>query len=269
MLDCKDSFATALEAKGYSLVAYPKTSIKPLHVYEHTVDKPFKRVFVQSDAKPTSGFIKSLFSEKVEGAIGLNDGKGMNIDVRKTAKITTNIAAKILGSYFQDAAPSFSSALENTDSVIFHVEEIVTTDADELSLRNWLNDNQKELRANYVEGIEKGNFFIATSLLRAKKVKMQLERVNKAELGIDMKKIEKIPIEGELKFNTDSTNNDLLIFESENEGIVFGVKLVRLIFSKNGILTIDYKQDYTRVLGENMDLNYFSAVKSSTFIDFE
>lgn len=86
---------------------------------------------------------------------------------------------------------------------------------------------------------------------------------------VDMKKIEKIPIEGELKFNTDSANNDLLIFESENEGIVFGVKLVRLIFSQKGILTIDNKQDYTRVLGENMDLNYFSTVQSSTFIDFE
>jgi hypothetical protein len=267
--DCQDPFVKALKDKGYSLVAYPKTSIKPLHIYEHTVNKPFKRFFMESDAKPTSGFVKSMFTDNVSGAIGLSDGKGINIDLRKTGKINASLSAKIFGGYFQDAAPSFDMALENTKSVIFHIEEIITTDADEINLRNWLNDNQKELRAIYEPEIRKGNLFILTSLLRAKKVRMQIERKNQDKLGIDLKKIEQLPIQGELKLNSDTENNDQLVFESTDEGIVFGVRLVRLIFSGNGILTIDNKQDYVRVLGENMDLNYFSVVQDTNFIEVD
>lgn len=270
MLNCKDPFATALKSRGYSLVSYPKTSIKPLHVYEHTVQNYFKRIFITSDAKPTSGLVTLLFSKNTEGTIGLNDGKGINIDIRKTAKIKAKTAAEILSNSFQDSAPSFSAAFENTDSVIFHIEDITTTDADELSLKNWLNNNQKELIATYTDDIKKGNLFIATSLLRAKKVKMQIERLNKAEVGIDIKKIEEIPIDGDLKLSSDNSNNDLLIFESDSEGIVFGIRLVRLIFSKKGVLTIDNKQDFDHLLDEDgMDLNYYSAIQDSTFIDFE
>jgi hypothetical protein len=256
-MECNDPFVIALKSKGYSLVAYPKTSIRPLHVYEHTIKNAFKRIWIQSEAKPMSGFIKSLFSDKINGAIGLSDGQGIDIDLRKTNGLSSTIAAKILGSYFQDSAPSFDLAFENSSSVIFHLEEILTTDADEISLRNWLNDNQKELREIYREEIKKGNFFVATSLLRAKKMRMQFERKSTAELGVDMSKIKNLPVEAKLESKIEGSNYDKLVFETRDEGIVFGVKLVRLFFSDNDILTIDRKQDFSRVLGENMELNLF------------
>ncbi len=268
-MECNDPFVVALKSKGYSLVAYPKTSIRPLHIYEHTIKNTFKRIWIQSEAQPTSGFIKSLFSDKIHGAIGLSDGQGIDIDLRKTNSLSSTIAAKVLGSYFQDSAPSFDLAFANSSSVIFHIEEIVTTDADEISLRNWLNENQNELRDIYKEEIKKGNFFVATSLLRAKKMRMQFERKNTAELSVDVSKIKNLPVEAKLESAIEGSNYDKLVFETPDEGIVFGVKLVRLFFSDNGILTIDKKQDFSRVLAGtgSMELDFFTEMQDTGFIE--
>jgi hypothetical protein len=268
MMQCQDPFVKNLKDKGYDLVAYPKTSIKLLNIYEHTINNKIKRVFIKSDARPSSGFLKLLFTDNVSGAIGVSNGRGIDIELRKTGKVETKIATKILGNYFNDT-PSFDIALDNSETVVFHIEDITTTDADEIGLRNWLNNNQNELIPLFVEDIRKGNYFIATSLLKAKRVKMQIERLNKTSVGVDMNKIDKIPINGNLKFQLENSNNDQLIFNSEDEGIIFGVKLVRLTFSPKGILTIDNKQDFYRILGENLDLKYLSSSHDLNFIEID
>lgn len=267
MMTCNDPFVNALKEKGYNLVAYPKTSISLLHVYEHTINHKLKRWFIESDARPLNGFLKTMFSENTQGAIGVSDGQGANIDLRKTNKIDTSIATQLMQQYFGDTAPNIDAAFENTANIVFNFQEITTTDADEIGLRNWLNKNQESLLSLHKTNIQSGNLFVAISLLKAQKVTMQVERRMQGAVSVDMNKLKESPIQGSFKLKTNTDTTDQLLFEGKDEDLVFGVKLVRLMFSSKGILTVDNRQDFQRVLGENLEMNYFTSLHESTFID--
>jgi hypothetical protein len=266
MINCQDPFVKSLKEKGYNLIGYPKTAIKILDLYKHKIDNKFTRIIFQSDVENVSN-LYTIFSDDVSELIGIREGKGSNIEWRKTQKIKMEFAAPIIAEYFPQIAPNVDTAFENTSSVTFHTEEILTIDVDQNGLKNWLLDNQKKLRLHYEDDIRKGNFFVAVSLLKAKKVNMQTERLNKAKVSVDMTKIPNIG----LKLDVSNSSNDQLVFNSDSEGAVFGIKLARLMFSsKKNELTIDNRHDFYKVLGkEGIDLDYFSSLNDNTFVEIE
>jgi len=273
-MTCNDPFVEKLEEIGYRLITYPKTSIKALQIYESKTANKLIRLFVKSDLKHTSGNLKTMFKNH-SGEIGISIGEGIDIETRMTQKISANLGVGTISSFLKRiflkdkkvTEQEISAKFSNTQNVVFKINEIETIDADEIALRNWLNDNQKELRETHKDMIEKGTYYVATSLLKAKKIVMSFERKNEAELAAKFDDITQFPIAGaSLKVKSENTKSDKLLFDSP-EGILIGIKFVRLIFSPKGILTTDNKQDFNRVLSEKPDSNYYE--NTETFIDIE
>jgi len=266
MTNCNDPFVATLNEKGYHLVAYPKTSIKPLHVYQSVEERKFIRLFVKSDVKNTSGFLKEMFKNH-SGEIGIEYGEGIGIDTITSQKVKSEVSAKILTNYLNTLLPQekrmeenqVKALFANTEHVVFKIDEIKTIDANEIALRNWLNDNQNELRDIYKTDIESGTLYLATSLLKSSKVTLTCERSSTASIAADLANAFNLPLsEGNIKYEQESSNSDKIIYTG-TEGIIFGVKLVRLKFSPKGILTIDNRQDFNRVLGENIDADFYKT----------
>ncbi len=273
-MSCNDPFVKELKDRGYHLVAYPKTSIKPLHVYQVMEESKLLRLFVKTDLKSTSGFLKDMF-DSPSGAIGVNLGNGIGLDTVTTQKVNGDISAKIMTNYLNTLLPADKKLPENqvkalfanTETVVFKIDEIKTVDVNEIALRNWLNDNQPKLRKIYEEDIKDGELYIATSLMKSTKISLTCERTSTASAAAEFANILNLPLaEGKLNIVTDNSQSDKLIYAGK-EGIVIGVKVVRLKFSDKGILTIDNKQDINRVLGHNMETENFET--SETFIDIE
>ncbi len=274
MKKCNDPFVGELKKKGYHLVAYPKTSIKPFHVYQRLSEKKIMRLFRKSTVRPMTGFLKDMFNER-GGEIGLSIGNGIDVETIISKKIKAEVSVKVLSDYINSllslskgtAIADVKTLFSNTKTVEFKIQEIETVDANEIELRNWLNHYQKHLMEIYNEDISEGSLYVATSLLKTKKISMSCERTNAAEAATQLDKIKKLPLNGKVSFKNENSTEDKLIYNSSDDGIVIGVKLVKLIFSEKGVLSIDNKQDFRRVLGENIDANYYKT--DEAFVDIE
>jgi len=273
---CTEPFVKELKKKGYFLVSYPKTTIKPLHIYQSMRENKFMRLFAGTELKPMSGFLKEMFN-KPEGGIGLSKGTGIGIDMFETQKINSEASLEVLLKYFNTLLPKAQMQLENqqikalfknTQTVVFKIEKIETFDTNEIDLRNWLNNNQSRLNVIYNEDIDKGTLYIATSLLKAKKITLTLERGATADAAADFANLLNLPITGKLKMLNENSNSDKLLYSNEEEGIIIGIRLVKLKYSEKGILTFDNKQDYKKVLNaEDMKIEPDYFISEDDFVD--
>jgi hypothetical protein len=277
MATCTDPFVDELNSKGYHLLAYPKTSVKTLHVYQSTLQSKALRMFVKTDVKPMSGFIRDMFINP-EGGIGQSKGKGIGVDTVITQKINSEVSTSLITNYINSLLPDeekkiskqqINAMFSNTQSVVFKLENIETIDVNELALRNWLNANQNKLNKIYESDIKAGTLYVATSLLSPKKITMTLERNNSAKYAAEFADLLNLPLTAKLSHATENARNDKLLYDKPDKGMVIAIRLVRLQYSPKGILTFDNKQDFDRTLNHEQKLEPELFKTDETFIDIE
>ncbi len=135
MKKCNDPFVGELKKKGYHLVAYPKTSIKPFHVYQRLSEKKIMRLFRKSTVRPMTGFLKDMFNER-GGEIGLSIGNGIDVETIISKKIKAEVSVKVLSDYINSllslskgtAIADVKTLFSNTKTVEFKIQEIETVD---------------------------------------------------------------------------------------------------------------------------------------------
>jgi len=228
-----------IKDKGYQPLGNPNQKIQPLFLYE----KEKQGIFKNGVLRNTNSNLNDLL---------INDYIAIKITEEKTPDIFSShkIEPKSVSNIFT----SSNIEIHNLKSVVLNFEKTTVTEVHLIELDSWLRQAKlNEKTPTYIEKLKQQLLYVVTSVLKAQKLIFKIERETEGKPSIKLTQTFH-----NLKHEVLNEKEEQITYENE-DGFIFGVKLVRLKFSPKGILTIDNRQDFNRVLGENIDADFYKT----------